>query len=206
MAFAGILAASALGAAMPASGTYTNEEDRYFAQEAGRSDVPEWLGIEIDGEVRWRKVDAFGEALSQWTSGLPIGAEPAPGGRLLITVAGGRTELRRGQRFTCWAAVRREKDTPDGKPDWTSSFRLGLQDQGGRAKAGGEGAEAVHLRMRRVIWPAPSDRSPNLVLYVHRPEEPERAVSYAWSDADARMVGINLRWMQGSCSREEMQP
>jgi hypothetical protein len=116
-----------------------------------------------------------------------------------------RSELRRAQGFTCWVAARRDKDKPDSSPDWTYQPGLRLHNQGGRVIAGGDSAPAFQLRLREVIWPKSSNRSPNLVLYIHK-DDPERAVSYAWADAGAKMVGINLRWMQGSCTRQDPAP
>jgi hypothetical protein len=56
------LAAAALTAAALLPGTYTNEEQVYFATEAGKP-VPPWVGVTItpEGEnFRLRTVDAFG--------------------------------------------------------------------------------------------------------------------------------------------------
>ena len=58
--------------------------------------------------------------------------------------------------------------------------------------------QRVGIKMRNVIWPSGSNR-PSLVLYAYRPEE-DRAVSYAWADPSAERIGINLRWMQASCT------
>ena len=52
--------------------------------------------------------------------------------------------------------------------------------------------------MRNVRWPYGNNR-PSLVLYAYRPDK-DRAVSYAWADPSAQRIGINLRWMQASCT------
>ena len=52
--------------------------------------------------------------------------------------------------------------------------------------------------MRNVTWPYGSNR-PSLVPYAYRSGE-DRAVSYAWADPSAERIGINLRWMQASCT------
>ena len=57
------------------------------------------------------------------------------------------------------------------------------------------------LRLRSVAWPPPSRNRPSLVLYVHTLDEPNRAVSYSWADPAAQLIGINLRWVQASCTR-----
>jgi len=58
--------------------------------------------------------------------------------------------------------------------------------------------EKVGIKMRNVRWPYGNNR-PSLVLYAYRPDE-DRAVSYAWADPSAQRIGINLRWMQASCT------
>jgi hypothetical protein len=103
--------------------------------------------------------------------------------------------------FTCWVSVRRHADRANGEADWSFDRNLAIHDQGGRVLVQPEGAPPVVIRMRNVVWPPPSTNRPSLVLYVHRPESPDRAESYSWADPDARMVGINLRWVQASCTR-----
>ncbi|OYQ30140.1 hypothetical protein CHU93_06730 [Sandarakinorhabdus cyanobacteriorum] len=78
---------------------------------------------------------------------------------------------------------------------------LVTHDAGGRVVSAVDGAPAVELRLRNVVWPPPSQNRPSLVLYVHTPDQPNRAVSYSWADPAAKLIGINLRWVQGSCTR-----
>lgn len=175
---------------------YTNMEDVYFSEEEGRTPVP-WIGLEMRGEDM-RLVDAFGEPAPP-PAGLTIVSHEAE--RMIVTIAGVQSELRRARAVTCWALV--DKGTgPDGSPDFHAATDLAMHDQGGRARLGGgeTGAPETILRMRRVTWAKESTNRPSLVLYVHRPDAPEQAVSYAWADSDARFVGINLRWMQASCT------
>ena len=89
----------------------------------------------------------------------------------------------------------------DGSDDWYFAAGLKLHDQGGRVQFGGgdTGAPSVVLRMRNVVWPTGTNK-PSLVLYIHKPESPDRAESYSWADPDAKRIGINLRWMQASCT------
>lgn len=193
-----------LGATVPPvlePGTYTNEEDRYFASERSAGQVPDWTGSEVGAAGEWRKVDAFGKPLGEWQrSPLPVRNE---GGKIAMTTADGTaTELRRGAAFRCWVSLRRTANKPDGSADWAFAPGLKLHDQGGRAAASDPGAPGVVIRLRQVIWPLPSTNKPSLVLYVHTPDEPDKSVSYAWADPAASLIGINLRWMQGSCSRE----
>lgn len=119
---------------------------------------------------------------------------------------GTETFLKRARPARCWAAIPRTQVKEDGSTDWVFARDLELHDQGGRVTAGGgdSGAEPVTLRMRAVHWPAPSTNRPSLVLYVHK-QDPDRAESYSWADIDARRVGLNLRWMQASCTIDDGQ-
>lgn len=100
----------------------------------------------------------------------------------------------KARRFECWMTGMQR----DGK--WT--FRRGLEiyDQGGMVwlTTDEPDPQTVGIKMRNVTWPYGSNR-PSLVLYAHRPGE-DRAVSYAWADPSAERIGINLRWMQASCT------
>ena len=84
--------------------------------------------------------------------------------------------------------------------EWT--FRQGLEiyDQGGFiwVETDEDEPQRVGLKLRNVEWPYGNNR-PSLVLYAYR-ETADRAVSYAWSEPTAERIGINLRWMQGSCT------
>lgn len=115
---------------------------------------------------------------------------------------GTETVLKRARDVECWAAVPKKAKKADGSTDWLFVQKLSLHDQGGRVSVGGSdtGADEIILRMRAVHWPPPSTNRPSMVLYVHKPDNPERAVSYSWADIDASRVGLNLRWMQASCT------
>lgn len=125
-----------------------------------------------------------------------------------ITLAwadGSATLLRRARTATCWGAGLKKARKPDGGDDWYGTYNLKLHDQGGRAQFGGgdTGIPATIIRMRNVVWPSGPNK-PSLVLYVHTPDQPDHAVSYSWADPDARRIGINLRWMQASCTIDSL--
>jgi predicted ATP-grasp superfamily ATP-dependent carboligase len=84
--------------------------------------------------------------------------------------------------------------------EWT--FRRGLEiyDQGGMIwlSTDEEDPQQIGIKMRNVSWPYGTNR-PSLVLYAQRIGE-ARAVSYAWAEPTAKRLGINLRWMQASCT------
>ena len=63
----------------------------------------------------------------------------------------------------------------------------------------------VTIRLRNVTWAKGSPNKPSLVLYVHK-DDPVRAESYSWADPQSSMIGINLRWVQASCSLTESNP
>jgi hypothetical protein len=109
--------------------------------------------------------------------------------------------VKRGEEFTCWISTLCHAKKSDGKDDWTFDANLLTHDQGGRLESRVDGAPGVVLRLRSVAWPPPSRNRPSLVLYVHTPDEPNRAVSYSWADPAAQLIGINLRWVQASCTR-----
>jgi hypothetical protein len=181
-------------------GLYTNEEQVYFEREAGRT-PPAWFGMEIiatDTGLRARTMDALGHRSAQLIP-VPQDIVVRPDGSGFDTANGIR--MNRARPFTCWVSVRRHADRANGEADWSFDRNLAMHDQGGRVLVAPEGAPPVVIRMRHVVWPPPSTNRPSLVLYVHRPESPDRAESYSWADPDARMVGINLRWVQASCTR-----
>lgn len=175
-------------AAVP-PGIYTNEEQAYFTRAPGQP-APKWMGLRVDGGMA-TPIDAFGQ---------PTGpAIPTPGTfeSDTLTLSNG-TKLQRARPATCWVAILRDKPKPDGSEDWYFKAGLKLHDVGGRARAGGDGVRALTLRMRNVVFPSGPNR-PSLVLYVHE-SDPDRATAYSWADRGASRVGLNLRWMQASCT------
>lgn len=113
--------------------------------------------------------------------------------------------MRRTRPFSCWVAVLKgaaHGDSGEGLTDWDFREAVSLHDQGGEAifTTAETPAREIRLKLRDVDWPY-GTRRPSLTLYVHEGENP-RAVSYAWTEGGADRVGINLRWIQASCTRE----
>lgn len=112
--------------------------------------------------------------------------------------------FRRARPFECWVAVARGVEHGEGGEDADWFFQRGvrLHDQYGEAivETDEDPARAVHLRLRNVEWPYGANR-PSLTLYVHD-RGADRATSYAWTEYDADRLGINLRWLQASCTHE----
>lgn len=188
----------ALAGERPAPGIWTNTEDVYFAEEEGRA-TPEPVVLELRDGGEWRKLDAFGTPLGEWSTREIDGLSRGVSG--VWSVRG--SALRRARPFVCWVSIRKFADKADGGADWTFANNLPVFDQGGRIAVPGEGlAPAVTLRMRNVTWARGSRNKPSLVIYLHR-DDPERAESYSWASPDATLIGINLRWVQASCSPAE---
>ena len=124
-------------------------------------------------------------------------AQDEEGNRVFGHPTGVPHKNRKARRFECWMTAMQR----DG--EWT--FRRGLEiyDQGGMVwlETEEEAPQQVGIKMRNVRWPYGNNR-PSLVLYAYRPDE-DRAVSYAWADPSAQRIGINLRWMQASCTLAE---
>ena len=121
-------------------------------------------------------------------------AQDEEGNRVFGHPAGVPHKNRKARLFECWMNAMQR----DG--EWT--FRRGLEIYDQAAwygwKLRRKPPQQVGIKMRNVRWPYGNNR-PSLVLYAYRPDE-DRAVSYAWADPSAQRIGINLRWMQASCS------
>jgi hypothetical protein len=219
-------------------GVYTNDEDVYFAKDAGRTPPVETrIAITRDrGGFRLTAIDPFGKPTDDGivlaaTEGPTLNAGPCAmpfrpdkgvlvalprtgacrnqsimerfdlGGLTLRLGDGTTTMLRRARPVTCWAAMPKEAKKADGSTDWYGVRDLALHDQGGRAAFGGgeTGAKAATIKIRNVVWPTGPNK-PSVVLYVYTPDAPDTAVAYSWADPGATRVGINLRWMQASCT------
>lgn len=119
---------------------------------------------------------------------------------IAMTMADGTViEMQRARVFKCWASIPR-RALKDGKPDWWFKAGLMLHDAGGRVEAVTDEAvpQRFVLRMRNVAWPTGTNK-PSLVLYIHG-DDPDRAIGYGWADPAARLIGLNLRNVQASCS------
>ncbi len=183
-------------------GIWTNTEDVYFAEEEGREKHHDVM-IEVANDGQWRMIDAFGEPQADWSTEPIVGlSRRGDGSGWQIN----ESELRLARRFSCWVSARKFAGKADGSADWTFSRGLKTFDQGGRVFVPGNGeAPDVTFRLRNVTWAKGSRNRPSFVLYVHK-DDPVRAVSYSWASPDADLVGINLRWVQGSCGLEADAP
>ena len=106
-------------------------------------------------------------------------------------------QYRRATAFTCWVAVPRLAP----QEGWFYARDLAIHDQGGEVWVTTDetAPRTFGFRMRNVRWPS-GPNADALTLYVHA-ERDAPAVSYAWASPDATRIGINLRTLQGSCSR-----
>lgn len=116
------------------------------------------------------------------------------------------TRMRKARPFECWAAVLRgveHGDSGKGINDWYFKRGVKIHDQGGVAELETDEnpARKIRLRLRDVDWTYGNNR-PSLTLYIMEGED-DRAVSYAWAEGGANRIGINLRWIQLSCTNQE---
>ena len=116
--------------------------------------------------------------------------------------AGIPNKLKKVRYFSCWMAVKREGVADDAEGAWSFDRGIAVHDGGELTWVQTPAREArVGLKIRDVVWPSGTNQD-SLVLYVHDQgaADPQRAASYAWADPGATRIGINLRWMQASCS------
>jgi len=112
--------------------------------------------------------------------------------------AGVAHKLLKQQLFTCWIYAK------DDAAESGGHFKNGLKisDQGGEIWLPlTEEGKKVGVKMRNVHWPYGNNRN-SLVLYAHN-DDSGRAVSYAWTEPDAKRIALNLRWVQASCTRDD---
>lgn len=130
-------------------------------------------------------------------------AVDAEGNHVYGNKAGIPNKLRKVSWFACWLSVRRE-GVADGDPRaWSFDRDVAVHDGGELTWVKTDARDArVGLKIRRPVWPSGPNQD-SLVLYVHdeAAADPDRAVSYGWADPGAKRLGINLRWMQASCSQ-----
>ncbi len=114
-------------------------------------------------------------------------------------------EMERARDFSCWVSVLRGAEHGDAGAgasgeDWYFERGVMLHDQGGLATVTTDETppRKVDLRLRRAVWPSGTNR-PSMALYVHQNQD-ARATSYAWGSYDETRIGINLRWLQASCT------
>ncbi len=141
--------------------------------------------------------------LSQNGLSIPDRAVDAAGAYVYGNKAGMPHELRRARMFQCWVATLRgakHGDSGAGLNDWQFQRELLIHDQGGELviKTNEPTPREFFLRLRAVEWPMGPNR-PSLTLYVHEKGN-DRALSYVWGEIDAERLGINVRWLQASCT------
>jgi len=113
------------------------------------------------------------------------------------------SRMRRARVFSCWTSVLRgahHGDSGEGEDDWYFQRDILIQDQGGNAVLMTDETppRKIEFKLRDVDWTYGANR-PSLTLYIHEGEN-DRATSYAWAEGGAGRIGINLRWIQASCT------
>jgi hypothetical protein len=126
-----------------------------------------------------------------------------PAGVVMREADGRMIDYRRARPYTCWLSLPKTQNKADGTTDWAFFAGQKLHDQGGRfwVQTDEPVPQKVGFKLRNVVWPYGNNK-PALTLYVYKADATDKAVSYSWADPEAKLIGINLRWLQGSCSRD----
>ncbi len=174
--------------------------------------------ISLDCSVDWRRQGAHFQGVANGEGCDDLFPRPTAEGELSVSMSLSSTDywvtaqrgdssvearLRKARPFECWTAILRgasHGDSGEGMRDWDFRRGVKLHDQGGEAEliTDEETPRRVRLRLRNVDWPYGTNR-PSLTLYILEGDS-DRAVSYAWNEGDAERIGINLRWLQASCT------
>ncbi len=132
-------------------------------------------------------------------------AETADGKYVFGNKADIHHKLRKVRAFECWTSRLRgakHGDSGEGNDNWFFKTGGWIHDQGGELRlTGGEDfPNDTRLILRRMEWPTGSSRS-SLVLYAYEGDT-DRATSYSWTEYDSERIGLNLRWLQASCTHK----
>lgn len=172
----------------------------------------------FDCQIHWARSSGQFKGTATGEACPLIFTRPADGGDLKVTLTLSEQEfwvqsargdalvearMRRARPFECWTAILRgaeHGDSGEGMNDWDFRRGVKLHDQGGVAEllTDEETPRRIRFKLRDVDWPYGTNR-PSLTMYVHEGES-DRAVSYTWTEAGAERIGINLRWIQASCT------
>lgn len=125
-------------------------------------------------------------------------ATDADGNYVFGNTAGVHHKNHKARMFSCWVSPKKHDDEYGFYP------KIRLHDQGGFVWLDSEDHERVGLKMRNVVWPYGNNRA-SLVLYAYRGDNEDKAASYAWTEYDGERIGINLRWVQASCTVDDEQ-
>lgn len=115
-------------------------------------------------------------------------------------------KLLRARPFKCWAAFKTDKLKENGEPHWDFFPNIVVHDQGDIAEftTTESAPKSYFIRLKQTQFPAGS-RPDVFELFVHEnnqeaKQQYSKALSYTWTNSDAKRLGINLRWMQSSCA------
>lgn len=115
-------------------------------------------------------------------------------------------KMRRAKKFKCWAAFKTKRLKENGEPHWDFYPNRIVHNQGDISEFSttDREPEQYFIRLKETTFPAGS-RPDVFELFIHENTEQARknykqALSYTWTNKEAERLGINLRWMQASCS------
>jgi len=114
--------------------------------------------------------------------------------------------LKRAQNFKCWAAFKTDRVKPNGEAEWDFFPNQIIHDQGDIAEfvTSHETPQHYFIRLKQTEFPA-GKRPDVFEMFIHENSEQakknyKQALSYTWTNKEAKRLGINLRWMQSSCT------
>ena len=117
-------------------------------------------------------------------------------------------KLLRANPFKCWFAFKTDRSKENGEPEWDFYANQFMHSQGDivRFTTTHKQPEKYFVRLKETRFPS-GKRPDVLEMFVHRDTEKaqkdyKQALSYSWTSIEADRLGINLRWMQGSCSKQ----
>ena len=103
-------------------------------------------------------------------------------------------ELHRARQFSCWLTQKNSDENADTK--WKLERNAFLHDQGAELHLEGFNNEEYTLKLSQLLYG--QKNLPILKVGLHRKGE-SKTISYSWADTNAKLLGINLGWLQGSC-------
>jgi hypothetical protein len=117
-------------------------------------------------------------------------------------------KMRRAKRFKCWVALKTDEKKDNGEFKWDFFPNLSLHNQGDVIHFSRSDVDGKHyfIRLKETIFPA-GKRPDVLEIFVHQTTEEaktnyKKALSYTWTNSNAKLLGLNLRWLQSSCKRD----
>ncbi|HEY0180909.1 MAG TPA: hypothetical protein VGC30_14940 [Dokdonella sp.] len=119
--------------------------------------------------------------------------------------AGARDDLRKVRFYAGWAALNGAGPTAPPNADWHMDRGLRLGNEGGRAELRWRdgSASGYSLTLERLTYRAGDVPALKLAIVA---DANGQSLAYAWANADATRIGINLGWVQVGLEVEPSAP